>query len=81
MKFIAFIEKKTLKVIQNERLFYHFLEYKTNLNTTHFKNLFSNWRLAIFFYGDFGPIDQFKNINHGVGKNHLFLIFLRLPES
>ena len=55
-------KKKIGRTIKNDRLFYHFLDFKTNLNTVHFINLFSNWKLAIFFYGDFGPIDQFKNI-------------------
>ncbi len=73
-------KKKTLRVIQNERLFYHFLDYKTNLNTTHFKNLFSNWRLAIFFYGDFGPIDQFKNINHSVWEKSFISNFFAVTR-
>lgn len=61
-------KKKIGRTIKNDRLFYHFLDFKTNLNTVHFINLFSNWKLAIFFYGDFGPIDQFKNINHNEWK-------------
>ena len=38
---------------------YYKLNTKSNIFTNSYKRLFSNWDLAIFFYGDFGTIDSF----------------------